>query len=363
MCASSGASMDLSTALGARVASLDALQVLYNTLESGVDAPTACDVLETISSWLRRSADRSAQRMMAEQRRHQVLVAAMRLHGHNIEFARLCCSAIGGASYRCAENVGPLCRAGVVAEVGRVMELHGNDSVVMDLGCEALWRIGERGGGSFIQKTGGVEWLLRALRMHRDNPFLQSNACSALYPLVDCGSPWLDQMRAEAQVAIATHVGHKPIYRAAEKLIKACDEAANIGDSDTLTNGQVTSNVDKDSECLSSRMDLRDAAANYNSQGSMEPNCAMDGNMDSRMNCHEMSLKEWLNAVDDEGHLMKYLASICERFSTLSEVVQTYRCDGGHVDPRLFEDFGIKRLGHRRLFEVWFRDHSVSCVA
>merc|ERR1712084_71025 len=100
---------------------------------------------------------------------------------------------------------------------------------------------------------------------------------------------------------------------------------------------------------------MGDNVTTYRLVESIKPSCAMDRSLAPRRNCHEMSLKEWLHVVDDEGHLMKYLASICERFNTLSEIVQAYRCDGGHVDPRLFEDIGIKRLGHRRLFEVWFR--------
>mmetsp|Transcript_96313 Transcript_96313/g.281387 ORF Transcript_96313/g.281387 Transcript_96313/m.281387 type:complete len:334 (-) Transcript_96313:82-1083(-) len=333
--------MELQEALVARMPSAQGLHSLYDALECGVDTATACEILETLGGWLRRSVDRTVQRMLADQQRHAVFVAAMREHGYHAEFARLACSAVGGAAYRCAENAGPLCQAGVVPEVARVMGLHGRDSVVMDLGCEALWRLAERGGSATIRREGGVELLLGALRTHRDNPFLQSNACSALCLLVEEGSPWLDQLRAEARQATATHVGHKPIFRAAEKLLKACDEA---GAAPGLEEGAVscwpvTEGRGREGEPMPPRSGCQGAASEAE------------------------GLEAWLWEVDEEGHLLRYLEPLQRRFADRASAVKAYRREGGCMDPQLPDDLGLHRLGHRRLFEVWFRDHSQSGLA
>merc|ERR1712224_2794 len=80
------------------------------------------------------------------------------------------------------------------------------------------------------------------------------------------------------------------------------------------------------------------------------PRSEMPGNTDS--------LEEWLSGVDDEGHLMRYLDALHERFKSPSDIIHTYGCSQGRLDPRFFCDVGVQRLGHRRLFEAWFRDHA-----
>merc|ERR1712087_775035 len=75
-----------------------------------------------------------------------------------------------------------------------------------------------------------------------------------------------------------------------------------------------------------------------------------------------LTLEEWLHIVDDEGYLQKYLLSLSRRFGSALEAVTAYSCDGGGVDPGFFEDFGVRKLGHRRLFEVWFRYNSACSV-
>jgi len=308
-----------------------------------------------LSSWLRRSSDRSAQRMMADERQHPILVAVIRRHFHNIEFARLACNVVGGASYRCAENAGPLCKEGVVVEVCRIMQLHMHDSVAMDLGCEALWRLAERGGGFFIWEAGAVPIILDALHMHRDNPFLQSNACNALAPLVARASPeLLERMKAEATSAVSTHVGHKPIARAAERLIAACMEASLV------VAGTVAVEVEK--SCKVAHVEVDDVC-NVLQEDSAQvhisrprSSCTEIGSVDHQG--HNSRIKDWLHEVDGEGFLMRYLAQLEQRFSSPSEVIDAYMLDGRLVNVALFEEFGVKRLGHRRLFQTWFRDHS-----
>jgi len=254
-------------------------------------------------------------------RQHESVIDFMRQHGHHVEFARLACSFVSLASYRSIENAGPLCRGGVVPEIFRLMEVHNDDSVLMDSACEALWRLGDRGGAVFIRSADGEEKLLEAMHVHRENPFLQSNACNALQRLVEPGSPWLEQMCESARAAMAAHIGHSPIRRTADQLIKLCKQA---------------------------EAELPELALSTTpSPSTARPQAGASS-----------SLKEWLNAVDDEGYLIRYLGVLGKQFASPVDIIQAYCPQGGGLDPRFFDDIGVTRLGHRRLFEMWFRDNA-----
>lgn len=343
--------MDLQTALAEREASAEGFHALWAAFrDSDTDVLTLCEALETLGGWLRRGTW-AAQKLLAEERQHALVVVALHHHGIHAEFARLACSLVALASFRCVENAGPFCRTGVVPEILAAMERHGGDSVVMDLGCEALWRLGERGGAPAIQAAGGTERLCEAMRVHRENPFLQSNACSALYPLIEPESPWLARMCNEAQAAMAAHIGHKPIARQAERLIKACEDAAAKGSGSAHQIGNASTEGGFP----------RYGAGTVFSEppGTTGPTAATSAaQVTGTARSLGGSLEDWLGAVDDEGFLLPYLGGLHDRFASPAEVVHAYGKGDGGVDPRLFQDLGVHRLGHRRLFEVWFRDNA-----
>jgi len=68
-----------------------------------------------------------------------------------------------------------------------------------------------------------------------------------------------------------------------------------------------------------------------------------------------MSIKEWLAALDDSGFVQQYHDTIIQNFDSLEQIVDIY-APTGELNKQFFEDVGIKKLGHKRLFEKWFKD-------
>lgn len=68
-----------------------------------------------------------------------------------------------------------------------------------------------------------------------------------------------------------------------------------------------------------------------------------------------VSFREWLEALDDSLFLVQYHDRIASNFDSLAQVHEIY-VQGGELQSAFFEDAGIKKLGHRRIFEKWFRD-------
>mmetsp|Transcript_41391 Transcript_41391/g.128971 ORF Transcript_41391/g.128971 Transcript_41391/m.128971 type:complete len:427 (+) Transcript_41391:134-1414(+) len=73
--------------------------------------------------------------------------------------------------------------------------------------------------------------------------------------------------------------------------------------------------------------------------------------------CLRMSFREWLEKLDDSLFLMQYHDNIAAHFDSLAQVHEIY-VQGGKLSGGFFEVAGIKKLGHRRIFEKWFRDYS-----
>lgn len=65
--------------------------------------------------------------------------------------------------------------------------------------------------------------------------------------------------------------------------------------------------------------------------------------------------KLWLQGMDDSMFLMQYHDQIVANFDSLEQVHEIYFRDG-ELSKAFFEDTSIKKLGHRRIFEKWFRD-------
>jgi len=68
------------------------------------------------------------------------------------------------------------------------------------------------------------------------------------------------------------------------------------------------------------------------------------------------SFKEWLRSMDDSMFLMQYHDHIAANFDSLEQVHEIYFKHGELVDS-FYEDVGVKKLGHRRIFEKWFREY------
>lgn len=76
------------------------------------------------------------------------------------------------------------------------------------------------------------------------------------------------------------------------------------------------------------------------------------------------SVEAWLREMDDLGFLATYHDAIAGHFDSVAQVVDVYADDGtggrggvvGVAVPRFLDDMGIRKLGHRRLFEKWFAE-------
>lgn len=67
------------------------------------------------------------------------------------------------------------------------------------------------------------------------------------------------------------------------------------------------------------------------------------------------SLREWLEGLDDSLFLMQYHDRLVADFDSLEQIHEIY-FRSGELNKSFFDDTGIKKLGHRRIFEKWFKD-------
>lgn len=74
------------------------------------------------------------------------------------------------------------------------------------------------------------------------------------------------------------------------------------------------------------------------------------------------SIIEWLEDIDFFV-LVAYGKAMKERFASAGEVVDAYMQTSDAVSERFFQDFGVTKLGHRRLFQKWFREEGRGCIA
>jgi len=73
----------------------------------------------------------------------------------------------------------------------------------------------------------------------------------------------------------------------------------------------------------------------------------------------EMSVTEWLLSIDAGGGLLQYKDELSKSYDSADQVVSVYaRVDEASgsrsLEPTFFEDLGVQKVGHRRLFEGWF---------
>lgn len=69
-----------------------------------------------------------------------------------------------------------------------------------------------------------------------------------------------------------------------------------------------------------------------------------------------LPFREWLESMDESLFLMQYHDEIASNFDSLEQIHDIY-VNAGEIGRTFFEDVGIKKLGHRRIFEKWFREH------
>ncbi|CAK9095089.1 unnamed protein product [Durusdinium trenchii] len=78
-----------------------------------------------------------------------------------------------------------------------------------------------------------------------------------------------------------------------------------------------------------------------------------------------LELNDWLQLLDPKGFLLRYLPlMMAQGHRTVRDVAERYlesdrdraEIRPTRLDPRLFEDLKIRKLGHRRLVQRWFAD-------
>eukprot|EP00435_Cladocopium_sp_Y103_P067840 s662_g30.t1 len=81
---------------------------------------------------------------------------------------------------------------------------------------------------------------------------------------------------------------------------------------------------------------------------------------------------DWLEGLDEDGFLelwawksapVQYHDKLASGLDSIEQMLVAYTKQDGEVDPKFFEDIDIKKLGHRRLFQQWFREQSRKLAA
>lgn len=70
-----------------------------------------------------------------------------------------------------------------------------------------------------------------------------------------------------------------------------------------------------------------------------------------------LAIKEWLLSLDDGGFMAQYHDTLTSNFDSLEQIRDIY-VKGDELQKSFFDDVGIKKLGHKRLFEKWFKEHT-----
>lgn len=69
----------------------------------------------------------------------------------------------------------------------------------------------------------------------------------------------------------------------------------------------------------------------------------------------KMGFHEWLKSIDESCFLLQYHDNVSENFDSLEQILDIY-FKNGEIQKAFFDDAGIKKLGHRRIFEKWFAE-------
>lgn len=69
----------------------------------------------------------------------------------------------------------------------------------------------------------------------------------------------------------------------------------------------------------------------------------------------QVSFREWLIGMEDAQFVVQYHDPIAAQFDSLGQLADLY-VRGGELDDAFFNVVGIKKLGHKRVFQKWFRE-------
>mmetsp|Transcript_39234 Transcript_39234/g.73171 ORF Transcript_39234/g.73171 Transcript_39234/m.73171 type:complete len:319 (-) Transcript_39234:8-964(-) len=292
----------------------EALAELADILRGSTDPWDVVDIFDKLREWLRRDSNHMQQ--LIDPRLQVDILHALRQFGPgNLEVSRLGLSVIAGCCKRNNQNAELLAAAGLVQDLKDLMDCHRTDAAVQDSACIAIWRL--TGSETFalekITQANVLPRLFRAMQDHKQNPFVQVNALSALEKLALQGVVSLAGVREAAMKAIDLHPGNIQVRRAALR----------------VQNLRKTLLVEEEAPSHAtprSSLPVRKA----------EPLC------------------QWLLGMDACGFLMDYHVAL-QHFQTPCNVAKAYIRNNRLLDS-FFLDVGIRKLGHRRLFEKWCQE-------
>lgn len=72
----------------------------------------------------------------------------------------------------------------------------------------------------------------------------------------------------------------------------------------------------------------------------------------------DTDIDKWLLSMDEDGGLLMYEPAIVERFNTLRELHEEMVNAEGTINRDFFVCTAVRKLGHKRTFEQWFRDRA-----
>eukprot|EP00928_Gymnodinium_smaydae_P045964 TRINITY_DN30591_c0_g1_i1.p1 TRINITY_DN30591_c0_g1~~TRINITY_DN30591_c0_g1_i1.p1 ORF type:complete len:189 (+),score=32.38 TRINITY_DN30591_c0_g1_i1:54-569(+) len=101
-----------------------------------------------------------------------------------------------------------------------------------------------------------------------------------------------------------------------------------------------------------------DSNAAGGSRPSSSPPRRRDLDVKAVEDARRLGIEEWLAAVDSVGTLSRQYAAPLRRIARSTAEVFDLYVHNGLVDNKFFTDVGVSKLGHRRLFERWFRCHA-----
>ncbi|CAE7334695.1 unnamed protein product [Symbiodinium necroappetens] len=294
-----------------RDATCEALCQCSKLLEDSDDPWLVVEVFEKLREWLRRDFVH-VQKLLDPLLEVRALQALRRFGTQNLEVARLGLGVIAGFCQRNDNNTEFMVTAGFVEELVKLMDLHREDGTVQDNACVAVWRLAERHshGAERVVETDGLRRVLTAMKDHRRNSFVQVNALLALEKLGLKGVVPRDGFHHAAHEAMKFHPRNLQVRRAALR-VKNLEPRR----------------VEHESEMIPS-------------------SCSLPMKADA--------LSRWLLSMDSYGFLMEYHARL-RQYQTPAEVAGKYIRNGRLLNS-LFVDLGVRKLGHRRLFERWCRD-------
>lgn len=70
----------------------------------------------------------------------------------------------------------------------------------------------------------------------------------------------------------------------------------------------------------------------------------------------KVSFREWLTSMEDAPFVVQYHDAIAAQFDSLGQIADLY-VHNNALHEHFFDVVGIRKLGHKRIFEKWFRDH------